>query len=193
MKPITFKKTKPIELNEAYRKVINRFFAYPAQEVSLNELTRLVGISKTTANQVVSRLVKEEFLRIQFFGKVWRISCNQDHPFNTAIKVPYHLELIYNSGVIEEILKIIPNPKSIILFGSYRKGDDIESSDLDLAVETLDNEEVKIFPLGTIPRLGYREKVKVNLLKFSRNKIDLNLFANLVNGIVLYGFLEARP
>ncbi len=192
MKQIKFKKTE-LELNDAYRKVMYWFFAYPTKEVSLNDLTRLVNISKTTAHTVVLRLAEEEFLKIQPLGKVWRISCNQQHPFNTARKIPYNLELIYGSGAIEEILTAIPNPKSIILFGSYRKGDDVETSDLDLAIETLDNEEVKIFNIGTMPRLGYREKVKVNLLQFSRKKIDLNLFANLVNGIVMYGFFEARP
>ncbi len=193
MIPIKFKKTGSLELNDAYQKVIYWFFAYPTTEVSLNGITKLVNISKTTANKVISQLAKEGFLKIQAVGRVWRISCNQQHQFNTARKIPYNLERIYNSEVIEEILKVIPNPKSIILFGSYRKGDDVETSDLDLAVETLDNEEVKIFNIGIIPRLGYREKVKVNLLKFSRHKIDLNLFANLANGVVLYGFFEARP
>lgn len=190
---IKFKQTGSLELNDAYQKVMYWFFAYPTKEVSLNDLTKQVNISKTTANKVILQLAKEGFLKIQALGGMWRISCNQQHPFNTARKIPYNLERVYHSEVIEEILKAIPNPKSIILFGSYRKGDDIETSDLDLAVETLDNEEVKIFNIGTIPRLGYREKVKVNLLKFSRKKIDLNLFANLVNGIVLYGFFEARP
>jgi len=193
MKLIKLKKNELLGSKDAYRKVLYWFFAYPTIEISLNELIKSVNISKTTANKVVSRLVKEEFLKVQVIGKVWRISCNQQHNFNTTRKIPYHLELILNSEIVEEILKIIPNAKSIILFGSYRKGDDVDTSDLDLAVETLDNEREKLIPFGTISRLGYREKVKVNLLKFSRKKINLNLFANLVNGFVLYGFLEARP
>ena len=108
-------------------------------------------------------------------------------------KISYNLELIYESRVLDAIQKNFQNPRSIILFGSYRKGDDMESSDLDIAVEMLDDEETKIFQIGTIPKLGYRENVKVNVLKFTRKKVDLNLFANLVNGIVLFGFLEARP
>lgn len=192
MGQIKFKKTELLQ-KDAYQKVIYWFFAYPAAEVSLNDLTKLVSISKSSAHDVVSLLVREKFLRLKILGKVWRISCDQQHPFNTTKKIPYHLELVYNSGVIEEVLRLVPNSRSIILFGSYRKGDDVDSSDLDLAVETLDGEEVQILNLGEIPKFGYREKVKVHLLKFSRNKIDLNLFANLTNGIVLHGFLEARP
>ena len=193
MKQAKFKRTGPLELREGYRKATYWFFAYPTREVSLNDLTRLVEISKTTANKTVLQLADEGFLKMDLLGNVWRISCNQKHPFNTTRKIPYNLELVYESGVIEEVLKAIPSLRSIILFGSYRKGDDIETSDLDIAVETLDDEDVAISHLGTIPQLGYRKNVKVNLLKFSRNKIDLNLFSNIVNGIVLYGFFEARP
>ncbi len=193
MKPLNFKKIEILELNEAYKKVQYWFFSYPTKEVSLNDLTKFTNISKTTANTIITELTKNEFLKVEKIGNLWRVSCNQEHYFNTTKKIAYNLEMIYETQIIETILKNIPTCRSIILFGSYRKGDDIETSDIDIAVETLDNEEINIFELGTIKEFGYRKNIKVNVLKFSRNKIDLNLFANLVNGIVLYGFLEARP
>lgn len=193
MKPIKFKKIGLLEPNEAYQKVIRWFFSYPTKEVSLNNLVKLTNISKTTARKVVKQLVKEEFLKVSILGKIWRITCNQSHFYNTTRKIVYNLELIYRSGLIDALLSNFSNPRSIILFGSYRKGDDIETSDLDLAVEMLGDEETKIFEVGVLPQLGYREKVKVNVLKFSRNKVDKNLFANIANGIVLHGFLEVRP
>lgn len=197
MKQYTFKNllkpTNISESNEGYEKVMKWFFAYPAKEVSLNDLTRLVGISKTTANRIVTQLAREGFLKIQRLGKVWRISCDQRHQFNSTRKVSYNLELVYNAQIIRSILSGIPNARSIILFGSYRKGDDTEKSDIDVAVEILNDDEVRIVTPGIIPRLGYRKNIKVNLLIFSRNNVDRNLFANIVNGIVLYGFLEAKP
>ncbi len=193
MQQVQFKKVEIVELNDAYRKVLYWFFSYPTREVSLNDLTKLANISKTTANKVITQLQKEGFLKVTTLGNIWRILCIQQHDFNTIRKIPYNLELIYASGIIQAVLKNIENPRTIILFGSYRKGDDVDNSDIDIAVETFDNQEVKIFELGTLPLLGYRKNVKVNLLKFSRNKIDLNLFANIANGIVIYGFLEAMP
>jgi predicted nucleotidyltransferase len=193
MRNIKLKKVGPIESNSAYNSVLYWFFSYPTKEFTLNELTRFTGISKTTANHIVSKLSKEGFLKIESLGRVWRISCNPSHIYNSTRKISYNLNLIYESEIIKDILSSIPNPRSIILFGSYRKGDDIDSSDIDVAVETLDNSPTKIIFLGTISQLGYRKNVKVNVLKFSRNKIDSNLFSNFVNGIVLYGFLEAKP
>ena len=193
MEKIKFKKTRILELNDAYLKVMCWFFSYPTQEISLNDLVELVNISKTTAKKVVNRLLKEEFLARDILGRMWRIKCNQKHPFNMTRKIAYNLQLIYESGIIDGILNSISNPRSMILFGSYRKGDDTENSDIDIAVETLDDEEVKIENVGIITSLGYRKDVKVNILKFSRNKIDLNLFTNIANGIVLYGLLEVHP
>lgn len=183
---------KILEETGARLKVLYWFFAYPKKEISLSDLAKNTGISKSNANKIVLGLVEEGFLEKEILGKVWRISCNLDHQYNTTVKIPFNLGIIYQSGIIEYINQLHPNHKSIILFGSYRKGDDTEKSDVDIAIEIVSNENSKITDIGKINKLGYRENVKVNLLVFSRNKIDLNLFSNIVNGIVLSGFLEAR-
>lgn len=181
------------DLNEAYSKVLLWFFSYPNKEMSLNDLSEELKISKTTANKVVTKLVKEEFLKKEVLGKIWRITCNQNHPYNSSRKVAFNFIQIYESGIIKEIHKLVSNTHSIILFGSYRKGDDTEKSDIDIAVEVLGNDDLKIKQLGIIKKFGYRKNVTVTLHIFSRNKIDLNLFSNIANGIVLEGFLEVRP
>ena len=177
----------------AFMKVVYWFFAHPDREISLNDLTKNVSISKSTANKIVTKLVKEGFLKKEVLGKVWRISCGISHPYNTMIKIPHNLQLAYTSGIIELILKQIPNARAIILFGSYRKGDDNDKSDLDIAVEVLGEKEVKIFNFGVLPEFGYRKDVPVNVHIFSRESIDLHLFSNIANGIILWGFLEVKP
>lgn len=186
------KKADILELNESYRKCIYWFFAYPDREIGLNDLSVVLGTSKTTARRVVLSLVEEGFLIKEELGKIWRISCNKDHFYNRGLKIAYNLEMIYLSGILAEVYKVIPGAKAIILFGSYRKGDDTENSDIDIAVEIIGDNELKIHELGTLPVMGYRKNIPVNLHIFSRNKIDLNLYSNIVNGIVLDGFLEVR-
>ncbi|MBR9678473.1 MAG: nucleotidyltransferase domain-containing protein [Nanoarchaeota archaeon] len=187
------KKVELRELNEAYNKVLTWFFSFPNIEMSLNNLSRELKISKTTTNRVITQLVEEGFLAIKVLGRTWRISCNKDHTYNYSRKVSYNLTLIYESEIIKCVYELIRNSKAIILFGSYRKGDDTEESDIDIAVEVLSNDKLKIFDLGVITQFGIRKNVPVNLHVFSRNKIDLNLFSNIANGIVLEGFLEVRP
>jgi predicted nucleotidyltransferase len=187
------KKTELMELNEAYLKTLYWFFSFPNREIGLNDLSEALRISKTTAKRVVLQFIDEGFLRREVLGKIWRISSNHDHPYNYTRKICYNLSIIYESVILSAIHEMIKNPKAVVLFGSYRKGDDNEKSDIDIAVEVLGDEDVKIVELGILPEFGHRKDVLVNLYMFSRNKVDLNLFANIVNGIVLEGFLEARP
>lgn len=190
------KNTKLIELNEAYQKVLYWFFSFPEAETGLNDLSSDLKISKTTAKKVINALEKEGFLVKKIYGKTWRITCNKTHYYNVTKKVAFNLSMIFESythGLRDDISKYASNPKSVILFGSYRKGDDTEKSDVDIAVEVSGNDDVKIIELGMINTFGYRQNVPVNIYIFSRNKTDINLFANIANGIILEGFLEVRP
>lgn len=190
------KKIDLMELNESYQKVLYWFFSFPNMEIGLNNISSNLKMSKTTAKKIINSLVKEGFLNKKVYGKTWRITCNLDHPYNLTRKIPFNLAMIYSTyygGLKDHILKIVGNAKSIILFGSYRKGDDNNKSDVDIGVEVADDEEVRIIELGVIPKFGFRNNVKINLHIFSRNKVDLNLFSNIANGIVLDGFLEVRP
>ena len=173
--------------------VIYWFFAYPEVKTTLSELAKELGIAKKTASKIVGDLAKEGFLMVEQIGKAWRIHCNIEHHYNRTVKIGYNLSTVYSSGIIQEIYKIVGNARAIVLFGSYRKGDDIGSSDLDIAVEIIGNSDLEIKNIGNIAQLGFRKNVPVNVHIFTRNKVDLNLFANIANGIVLDGFLEVRP
>lgn len=187
------KSVSPDEEAMAFNKVIAWFFAYPTEEFTLNDVHKAVDIAKTTASNTVNLLLKHGFLTVRKIGKLWRISANQSHEFFVTRKIPYNLQLVYESEVVEYVLQQVPNAKTIVLFGSYRKGDDVNGSDIDIAVEILGDKPLEVRELGTISQLGYRQNVKVNAHIFSRSKVDLNIFTNIANGIVLYGLLEVRP
>lgn len=186
------KGTTALEMNESYMRVMQWFFSYPTKEIGLTDLSETLSIAKITARRVVMTLVETGFLKVETIGKMWRISSNPSHPYNFTWKITYNLNLLFSSFILNEVHKIIPYPKATILFGSYRKGDDIETSDLDIAVEVTGNDEPKIIEMGSLDNFGYRKNVPVHLYVFSRNNVDINLFANIANGIVLEGFLEVR-
>ncbi len=180
------------EIERAYEKALIWFYAFPRRTIGLTELAKCIRASKTATKQAVSSLIEQDFLLKEVAGKAWILSANQKHPYFKIKKIPYHLDKIYESGILRAIHQHFPQARAIVLFGSYRWGDDVEDSDIDIAIEVLDNRELKIVRLGILEQLGYRKNIPVNLHIFSRNKIDLNLFANIANGIVLEGFLEVR-
>lgn len=177
----------------AYYRILYWFFSYPTRDFTLNEICRGAGASKTSAHDIILALYKDEFLEKTELGNLWRLRANQRHPFFLTKKIPHNLDLIYNSEILDTIRQQHKNIRAVILFGSYRWGDDIETSDIDIAIEINGNEPVQTIELGTISQFDYRTNVKVNLYLFSRNNVDLNVFTNIANGIVLDGLLEVKP
>ena len=147
-------KIQSLELNEPYNKVLQWFFSYPELPISLSELSKELSISKKTANMIVLRLIEEKFLFKEEIGRTWRIICNTKHLYNLTRKISYNLslvyELLYEGGLMNQIYEKVGNAKSIILFGSYRKGDDNDKSDIDIAVEVIGNQDLKIINLGKV-------------------------------------------
>ena len=182
-----------LEVSENYRKILAYFFSFPEYPIGLNDLSNQIKASKTSTKQAVNYLIEQGFLKKEEIGNAWRLSANPKNPMIITKKIPYNLQLIYESGIVDAVYSKIPNARAIILFGSYRWGTDNEKSDIDIAVEILDNKEMKIETLGLIEQLGLRKNIKINLHIFSRNKIDLNLFTNIANGILLDGLLEVHP
>jgi len=180
------------EIERAYEKCLVWFFAFPRTKIGITELARSIKSSKTATKQAVETLITKQAITREIAGKAWILLANQKNLYFSRKKIPYHFDKIYESGIVEAVRKAVPQARSIILFGSYRWGDDNEESDIDIAVEVLENKDMEIVRLGIIEQLGYRKNIPVNIYIFSRNKIDLNLFANIVNGIVLDGFLEVR-
>jgi predicted nucleotidyltransferase len=182
----------PAEITAAYIRILFWFFAFPGRDFTFNEICEATNTSKTTARAVIEELKKKHLIIKTVLGKLWRLASNFDSPNFRHAKIAYNLDLIYESGIVNEILKIYPQARAIVLFGSFRKGEDIETSDLDIAVDVPGTRQLKVEPIGTI-NLGYRAGTAVKLHIFSRENIDLNVFSNMANGIVLHGFLEVRP
>jgi hypothetical protein len=170
---------------DAYWDIQRFFFAFPRRACSLSQLAETLSIHKGTASRAVKRLEHEGFLNVEILGRIWRITCVMDHRYHVSRKVPYHLGLILDSTLIDTIRTAHPTG-AIVLYGSVRKGDDVESSDIDLAIESTNDRIEALDPID----LGYRSSVPVNLRFFSRKRIDPHLFSNIGNGIVLDGFLE---
>ena len=92
----------------------------------------------------------------------------------------YELE---ESGLIEFLWQELC-PEAIILYGSYAKGESINSSDIDLFII---GKEKKIKISEYEKKLGK----EVHLMFNDAKKIPKELKNNLINGIVLRGYFKA--
>ena len=169
------------------QKVLNCFFREPTKKYSLKELSQKSRLAHTSVKIILQNLIKNNLIVLEKERKGKRIFpiyfSNLDKENYKKLKKINNLLEISESGLIEEIDRKIM-PKSIVLFGSYSKGEDIESSDIDLFVEAGDLE----IDLTKFEKKLFR---KINLY-FDENlkKLSKNLKENIINGIVLEGIIK---
>ncbi|MFH1066180.1 MAG: nucleotidyltransferase domain-containing protein [Nanoarchaeota archaeon] len=168
--------------------IAGAFFQEPTKEHGLLELSRMTKIAHTSVKKHLETLKKEGIISERIEKKGSRAyplyKAKQESNVFRDYKKIYNFAELINSGLIE-FIKGNLMPKSIALFGSYQKGEDIEGSDIDLFVET----GQKSIDLS---RFKKRLKRKIQLhFREDFRKYPAELKNSIINGNVLEGYLEA--
>lgn len=191
-KPIVHKKYLKLYEETAKNKVIGVLFRYPEKEFSLSELAREAGVAKANIGNILDEFQEAGLISIEKLSKIWRIKANQTNWLFIRSKIIFNLNFVYKSGLVDFLVDYFKNPKAVVLFGSFRKGEDISNSDIDIAIES---DEVKEYQIMGLRELAEFEKIigkKIQIHLFNKQKIDINVFNNIANGILLWGFLEVK-
>lgn len=191
-KPQSIKKDFLFYIETSKQRIAEILFLYPEKEFSLSDLAKLAKVRKSNLGVILDELQKNELIEITKLSNIWRIKANIGNWNYTKNKIVYNLNFIYQSGLVEFLTDYFKNPKAIILFGSFRKGEDISNSDIDIAVESEEFEEPKIIELRELSEFEKRINRKIQLYLFNKSKLDIHVFNNIANGIVLFGFLGAK-
>jgi len=103
------------------------------------------------------------------------------------LKISYNLSWLYKKRVVDFILDKMKTVTSIILFGSFAKGENDENSDVDIVVISLGDDK----PTEELAEILGRD---VNLLNFTpaewseQGEKNRGLYQDvLLDGIALYG------
>lgn len=175
------------------QRILSLLFWRPDAELSLSELAKEARVSKSSASRFVDWLKKTGIANVNEKGKVFRIRANMQNPEYTRRRIAHHLMALSESNFVDYLEGHFPLARAIILFGSFRKGDDISTSDIDIAIETAEDKDIHtVRPqrLESFEKLFGRE---IEIHVFNRKRIDINVFNSIANGIVLSGFLEVKP
>ncbi len=197
MKKLIVREKYPKLYEETARnKVLETLFRFPEKEFSLSDLAKEAGVAKANVGKILEELQKVGLIEIVKLSKIWRIKANSVNWYFLRSKIVYNLNFIYQSGLVEFLSDYFKNPRSIILFGSFRKGEDISESDIDIAIEEDGNLGLEDYKTVRLKELGVFEDVikrNIQIHLFNRGNVNINLFNNIANGIVLLGFLEVKP
>lgn len=155
-------------------------FDFPTRRFHVREIARLVNTSAPAVSKALKLLEQKEFVSIKK-NFLHEVTANRTENFIIEKKIA-NLQKIHSSGLLK-FLKDNFKLSTIVLFGSYARGEDTEKSDIDI---TIIAKEKKL-------DLEKYEKVlkrKINILFTDMKKISKELKNNIVNGIVFAGGFE---
>jgi len=138
-KPIVPKKYWKSYIQTGKERILQVLFSFPDKEFSLSDLAKEAKVAKANVGEILDELQGLEIIEITKLSSIWRIKANQKSWSFIRAKIVYNLNFVYQSGLVEFLDEQFKNPKAIILFGSFRKGEDISDSDIDIAIETYES------------------------------------------------------
>ena len=170
--------------NNTY-KILELFIEFPTTDFSVRGLARNLKRSHATVIKYIAYLEKLSLIKkkeVTLYPTYFANTESQKYKF---YKKNWLIFKINESGLIDHIQKEAL-PSSIMLFGSGAKATFTEKSDIDIFVEA--NEE-------KLDLTKYEKKInrKINLLfEQNINNLSKELRNNIINGVVLYGFIKIQ-
>lgn len=170
-------------------RILELFMNNPTYPFSWTEISTKLKLAPVSVKQYIDILIREKMIISKKFKKTKLYQANRENQEFKDNKIFYNIRKLRNSGLIEYLDETMNYP-TITLYGSSSKGEDIESSDIDLTVICLKNTDIKIEEferkLGKTIQIIIIEKKEISKFK-EKNK---ELITSISNGIVLSGFLE---
>jgi predicted nucleotidyltransferase len=170
--------------NSAYS-ILELFIEHPSKDYSVRGIARELKINHATVINYISSLLKLGVIKKKNETLYPTYYADTEKQKYRQYKRNHIIFKITESGLIDN-LKEKTLASAIILFGSCAKGSYTETSDIDLFIES---KEQKIESKKYEKQL----KRKINMLfEPNINNLSSELRNNIINGIILAGFIKIK-
>jgi len=167
--------------------VLKFFIEHPHNSYYLRESARLLKMDPMTVKRALNLLVADNILLKTKEKNQILYKANIENPAFRHLKIAYNISWLQKKGVIDFLKNHMNTVTSIILFGSYAKGENDEESDIDILVISLSKNMLTA-------ELSKLLKHDVNLISFTPARWSQQAKNNrafyldvILDGIVLYG------
>lgn len=179
-----------MQIATRHLRVLSYFFDEPYKEVYLRGLAREVKLSIFPLKNAVDDLVGEGLLLERREGGLRYLKVNVGNLFFRHLKIAFNVKKILDCGIVDFLRENVPALSSVVLFGSWAKGEDDRKSDVDFVVIGQRPRRIEVSDFEV--KLG--RKVELTFLRWSewRKKAheDRAFYLEVItNGIVFYGNL----
>ena len=171
-------------LKSSIWKVFEIFVDEPLKIHYIKEISRKIKLAPTSVKIYIQDLEKQSIIKIKKGERFNGYIANRDNNYFLFYKKIFNLIKIKESGLTDYLTNLL-YPKSIILYGSFLKGEDIEESDIDLLIISKIKKQIEPKKFENILNRKIHIIIKENL-----KKLPKNLKLEVINGEVLYGYLK---
>ena len=175
-----------IKLTNLQQEIMRLLFLKTGVPLNQRRIAKLLEVSPPAVMKALPYLEKENFIKVakDKESKRWSIELNSNNIQITRLKKVNNILFLYESGFTNYIQEEYAGA-TIIVFGSYSRGEDTYTSDIDVA--DIGRKE-KIINLNKFEKILER-KIHINYYE-SWDKLNSQLKNNILNGIILIGGVE---
>jgi len=161
------------------------FFTYPTAKLRVRQIEKKLGLPLPSVIRYCRELKDEKILSVVQMGNIVFYTADRASKEFILEKRLFNIKEVHESGLIDYLKKELSNP-TVVLFGSYSKGEDTENSDIDVYIRTISKKNTDV------RKFEKRLKKNIHLFRYrSINEVqNKNLANNIINGITLNGFIE---
>jgi len=164
--------------------VFNVFVAEPLKIHYIKEISKKINLAPTSVKKHLEYLLEQKLIFKKkgdiFFGFI----ANRDNEDFLFYKKIANIIKLKESGIIKFLINTI-YPQAIIVYGSFLRGEDIEESDIDIFILTNTKKNIETERFEAI----LKRRVHI-IMETSLKKIKDDLKTEIINGLVLYGYLK---
>ncbi len=177
--------TYKLKLTVLQQEILNLLFIKAGAVLNQRQVARHLQVSSPAIMNALPKLKKEELIKLEQDkeSRRWAICLNRNQAV-MQLKRADNLRQLYHCGLTDFLEKEFAG-STIVLFGSYSRGEDLVNSDIDIAVIGRKDKQIE---LGKYEKYLER-KININFYDDFKS-IHKNLKENLCAGITLTGGFE---
>ncbi len=175
-----------LKLTILQQEILRYFFMNAGKIFNARELAIFLEVSQPAVAKALPSLEKQNFVKVTKDRKSKRLSIelNRENPFVIGMKRADNIRQLYESCLADSLREIFPGC-TVIVFGSFARGEDLYNSDIDIAVVGTKN---KAIDFGNFEKKLMKE-IRINFYQ-SFKEISNELRNNILGGILLSGWVE---
>ncbi|MFH1053828.1 MAG: nucleotidyltransferase domain-containing protein [Candidatus Woesearchaeota archaeon] len=169
-------------------RILELFLNEPSKHWHFEDIITIADVSRPVANKWLKSLLDKKIIKhIKPEGKMPYFQANTDHLNYDNKKRIYAMRKLYETGLLQK-LQSLQKAETVIIFGSWYRGDWYTKSDIDIFIYG-DPEEIKH---GTLWKgLGFQGKSReLQIHSFKTRKDIKNIKSGLMKNIIKGYFVK---